>query len=53
MGLMVRLQSDPQSLRVAPQRGVITITVNAGRLAHWGKKKGAADLTKHTRTTAN
>ena len=51
MGLIVRLQSDPQSQPVALQSGFITITINVSAFAHW-KKNHAADFKKQTRTTA-
>ena len=47
MGLIVTLESDPQSLPAALQSGFIMITVNVSRFAHM------ADLIKQTRTTAD
>ena len=52
MGLIIRLQSAPQSLPAALQRGFITITVNVRAYAHW-KTKGAADLIKKKPTMAD
>ena len=46
MGLIVRLQSAPQSLPAALQSGFITITVNVRAFTHWEKKCAAGLKTK-------
>ena len=40
MGLIVRLQSAPNSLPAALQSGFITITVNVSAFVHWEKRCG-------------